>query len=84
MHILTSILCWYWSLDKSPRLGISFLQVLAVIAISLAMGDGDFQVAQGVQVNAEDVGSCQDCTCLEGTCYCKATACKEHIDGNRM
>ncbi len=58
--------------------------VVLLLAISLAVGDGDFHVAQGVQVNAEDVGSCQDCTCLEGTCYCKATACGETASDKRM
>ncbi len=38
-------------------------------------GDDDFEVHKGVSVNNADAGSCQDCTCLQDTCYCKAAAC---------
>ena len=48
--------------------------MLAALAIGLTLA-GDYDVSEGVQVKIPDVGSCQDCTCLEATCYCKGAAC---------
>ena len=48
--------------------------VLAALAIGLTLA-GDYDVSEGVQVDNPDAGTCQDCTCLEATCYCKAAGC---------
>ena len=73
---------------------IFLLQVLAAVAVSLALAEGDdtgpevttkgdetgLEVTTGVEVHNPELGTCHDCSCVEETCSCKPRKCAEAQD----
>jgi len=65
------------------RILFSLLKVLAAVAISLALAEGDGtdpEVTTGVEVHNPELGTCQDCSCVGETCSCKPRKCAEAQD----